>query len=287
MKYITTESGLIIPEDTIDVVLPDETGLNPASEHEDQSDEYARSGIFQEFPSSWIIPLAKLKEMVREAREAKTMADFWCMRMTNQSPTHECVTHATMQAFEACLNRSYGMNGRAPYVSPLSIYLICNPGVRGGTTLSRALNVAHERGFLPDRHGPAGPLTQVGKYPVTLHTTAGRDSVDGGPWVKDSALPANQNDVRAGFRVLTAFNVRTLEQFWSGVARGVVIVYARSGHCIPGTLIDFRGDELIFGYRDSYRIIRWDSASTVRRALGSAFGIAATTKPPKPLGGAK
>jgi len=283
MKYITTESNLLIPESDIDVVLPDETGLDPASEHEDQSDEYARSGIFQEFPVSWIIPVSKWKEAAAEARAAKTMADDWCMRMTNQSPTHECVTHATMQAFESCINRSYGMNGKAPYVSPLSIYLIANPGVRGGTTLSRALNIAHERGFLPDRHGPAGPLSQVGKYPVTLHTTAGRDSVDGGPWVKDSTLPANQNEVRSGFRVLTAFNIRTLEQWVSAVIRGFAVVYARSGHCIPGTLVDFNGNDLIGGYRDSYRIIRWDSASTIRRAVGSAFAIAAVTKPPKQL----
>jgi len=278
-NYIRTTGGLLIPESEIDVDLPYETGLDPASEEEDTSEHYAASGIFQEFPSSWIIPRSKWKEELENAKRLKTLADHWCMRMTNQAPTHECVTHATMQAFESCGNLSYGMAGKFPFVSPLSIYLICNPGVRGGTTLSRALKVAHEIGFLPDRHGPDGPLSQVGKWTVTLHTTAGNDSQDGGPWVAERNLPAGHADVRKNFRVLSAFNIRTVEQAVSAVTRGFAVVYARKGHCIPGTEFDFRNNDLLWGYRDSYRVKRWDSEPTLRRALGSAFAIASVTKP--------
>lgn len=255
-----------------------ETGYNETVAKDDSVETFAAAGMI-EFPSHlWIEP-KDWKEWAEQNDEYKTWPDDYRNRFTNQSPTHECTTHALLQNMEIAWNRQRKSKVNAVYLSAISVYAEANPRIRGGASVQGVMRIAMRRGMLPEVNGPNGPGTQKSLYRHTLTCSAGSSSRDGGPWVPVSRFGDGWENTARHFKPIEVINIDSWEQHVCLVLRGIAVSNGRSGHSIPHVKIVWRDREMYSQYSDSYDLYRYDSISAIKRGVGSAYGIVSTTIP--------
>lgn len=254
------------------------TGYSEDVAKEDSVETFAAAGMV-DFPSHlWIEP-NDWKEWAEQNDEYGTWPEDFRNRFTNQSPTHECTTHALLQNMEIAWNRQRKAKQSAVYLSALSVYAEANPRQWGGASVQGVMKIAMRRGMLPEHNGPLGVGTQKQLYKHTLNLSAGKSSRDGGSWVSLRNFPDGWEATAKHFKPIEVINIDSWEQHVCLVLRGICVSNGRSGHAIPHVKIVWRGGDLFSQYSDSYDLHRYDSVSYIRRGVGSAYGIVTTTLP--------
>lgn len=211
-------------------------------------------------------------------------------RFTNQSPTHECTTHSLRANFEGCRNRQraiifpegpkkdlllpesklYG----SVWVSPLSVYAKANPRKWGGANVRQVMEIACERGMLPEK---IQPFEYGFKHQLQGTTGKGGVNQSSGPWVSEGEFPEGWRETAALFKPLEVMFPASFEEAISLLLNGYIVSVGRDGHAVPWSFINFASQAI--GYVDSYDVIRYDSFARARRAWSGSFSIATVTTP--------
>lgn len=231
-------------------------------------------------------------EVAHECDLNKTWPVNYVDRFTNQDPTHECTCHSLRTNFEAARNRGLGIiypdgpkkdfrydesKRGSVWVSPLSVYAEANPQQWGGANVLQVVNIAANRGLLPDKIQPF----EYG-FKHTLQGTTGRGGKNqsSGSWVSVSRFPDDWRETAKWLRPLEIIVPESFEESVCMILAGIVDSVGRDGHAVPYTKLRFDGKELIGAeYIDSYDVVRYDSVRTMRRAWEGSFGIATVTMP--------
>ena len=248
----------------------------------DNSDEFSMMGA-RDFPESLFIPESDWKDKARENDEKKLWAESFRNRFTNQANTHECTSHSMIQGAEAAYNRSRLGAGVPVFFSPLSVYAEANPRERGGANCRNVLEIAINRGILPDHAGPDGLDAQKKLFKATMQGTAGKGNKNqtSGPFIQVGDFPGAWKETAKHFRPLATdvINPRTVEECICLILHGAVINVGRSGHAVPWNRLVWRDGKMHAAYSDSYDVIRFDSYNTMRGAVGGASSIWTMTAP--------
>jgi hypothetical protein len=245
----------------------------------------------REFPQAlWIEPKDR-PDKARENDKYHTWGLNYVDRFTNQTPTHECTCHDLRTGAEAAYNKQRGIifpDGPkkdfryedsakgAVWLSPLSIYAEANPRQWGGAGCFQVLDIACSRGFLPDKIQPR----DYG-FKHYLQGTAGKGGKNqsSGPWVPLSQFPDGWQETAGLLRPDQVIVTSDPDQALCLLLWGYVLAcYARDGHAIPPAIWNPVQD--IYGYVDSYDVLRWDSASKFRSACRSGVAAITSMKPP-------
>lgn len=273
--------NVVFPDSDVDYVLPKPDGYPDELAKEDTVETFAAAG-FIDFPDKYWIEPSQWEEWARENDKYNTWADDFSNRFTNQSPTHECTCHSLIQCAEIIWNKQRGIVGPdSVFFSALGTYEEANPRQRGGASIRGVLTLAMQRGLVPEHSGPAGPNTQADKFKFTRTGTAGRGNAtqSSGAWLPYSKYPAGHKDTSRHFMPLEIINIRSWEQHFCLLLRGLPIGNGRSGHAIPHVKAVKRGNEWFSQYKDSYDVYRYDSIRMVKSGVGSSFCIASMTTP--------
>jgi hypothetical protein len=226
-------------------------------------------------------------------------------RFTNQTPTHECTTHAFRVVAEACRNRQrrIALGGpvagqRLPisaksasvWLSCISVYAEANPRQRGGANVQQICRIACDRGVLPDKIQPK----DYG-FRYAMAGTCGRGGINqsSGPWpgwsgdtfrTRPSEWPDdNWRDEAKHFKPLECVYVRNADEFDCLLLHGYAISIGRKGHSVPVIGIKYEGNRKLYPYFDSYDRILFDSSAY----YSGAYSILTMTTPDnwdKPVG---
>lgn len=279
----------------LDVVLRNHDGYPVEFEAEDTTDAVrgACGDASRDFPESMWIEPRRWAEFAREVDRNRTWPVNYIDRYTNQSPTHECTTHSLITNGTGARNRSRGIifsdgpkkGFRYPesaefgsvWLSPLSVYAEANPRARGGANVRRVLEIACERGILPEPMQPA----EYG-FKHTLIGTAGKGNSNqsSGKWVSLGQFPDGWRETAALFKPLEVIFPESWEQAICLILNGLFVSVGRNGHAIPWGSLVFEGNNLkAAGYPDSYDLTRYDSLRTIKSAWQGAFAIATMTTP--------
>lgn len=243
-----------------------------------------------EFPKSLWLDEGQRKDKARENDKNKTWGINFLDRMTNQQPSDECTCHMLRAEAEACRNRQRGIifpdgpkaNFRyeesslgSVWLGPLSVYAEANPNIRGGANCRQVLEIACRRGFLPETIQPRDY-----KFKHALHGTTGKGGKNqaSGKWVRLSDFPDGWQETAAWFKPQEVIFTRDWEQAQCLLLWGYVLGYGRNGHAIPPAFWNVASD--VYGYPDSYDVIRYDSAATFRRAVASGVHCIASMPAP-------
>ena len=277
-------------EDSLVDYSPPDSGYDPKFEEEDTTENLYGAGA-RTFPQSLWIPQSEWKDWARENDRMKIWAENFRNRFTNQSPTHECTCHALIQGFEAAWNGQRSSRKSAVFMSALSVYAEANPRIRGGSSMQKTVGIAIRRGILPEHNGPRGESKQKERFKHTLNCTQGKGNsqCSSGPWVSVSNFPQGWKDTARHFRANEVINCESWEQMICCLLQGRVVCVGRKGHAIPYNRVLWRDGRLYAAYSDSYDVIRYDSMSNIRQAVGGSYCIWSTTIPDnwdKPTGGA-
>lgn len=247
---------------------------------EDTSDNFAALPGSREFPDSLWIERSDWKDKARE----NDKYGLWGIstreklgRFTNQSPTHECTCHSLCQGAEAAIRVASGFQYNIA-LSQISIYAEANPNIRGGANCLHVLRIAMERGFLPEpvnTRCKGFELDQKDIFEHTLHGTCGKGNKynSSGSWVPVSRFPNGWKKTAGTLKPIEAVNPRDIEQAICLLLHGYVINVGRNGHAVPWGQVVWRGNEIAIPYSDSYDVVRIDSYSTARGAVGGASAI--------------
>jgi len=284
---MTDSLNVTFDDSLVDWSPTDDTGYSPQVAKEDTCDSYAAAGMV-EFPDHlWIEP--KLwKDVARENDKYKTWPDDWRNRFSNQSPTHECTSHALLQNMEIAWNRQRKSKKDAVYLSPISVYAEANPRQWGGASVQGVMRIAMRRGMLPEHHGPKGQNTQRELFQHTIHGTCGKGNAtqSSGKWVPLKNFPPGWEKTSRHFKPIEVINIRSWEQHVCLVLHCICVSNGRSGHAIPHVKIvwrDGRANDPYYGlhsqYSDSYDMYRFDSIKAIKAGVDSAYGIVSTTRP--------
>jgi hypothetical protein len=277
---MSSSLDLQIDQRLIDVPFkPD--GMLPGGYNE--ADLYAAGA--EPFPDSLLVPRGDWDHWINEQDKDKSSALDFSGRWTHQGGSHECVCHASVQAFECAYNRQFAGLNYAFYGAPLALYTLITGGRQyGGSNVNDALRMMMSRGILPEHDGPewlGGKGGQAKRFKHTVHQTSGR-SEDHWPtkgWIRPDDLPEGNEQTSRHFRVLKAFYIGGSEQHFSALLRGYGIVNGRNGHSIyHGKGVKSNGSYLS-KYRDSYNRDLFDS----ERMTGGGYAIASVTTPDDPL----
>ena len=220
----------------------------------------------------------------------KTWGRFYIDRFTNQNPTHECTCHALRTVAEGCWNRQRGIifpdgpkkdfryeesSRGSIWLSPLSIYAEANPRQWGGASCRQVLEIAIRRGFLPDKIQPADY-----KFKHTLQGTTGKGGKNqsSGDWLRVSQFPDGWEETAKFLRPQEVIITSNWEHAQCLLLAGYILEGGRDGHAIPYSFWDWEND--LYGYIDSYDVIRYDTPARFRRAVASSvYTIASMTLP--------
>lgn len=274
---MSDSTNVVFDDNDLDHTPEHTTGYAEDAPQVDTSDNLAGLGT-REFPDHlWIDP-KDWKDKARENDKYGLWPEDYINRQTNQTPTHECTTHALLQNMEIAWNRQREGQGMPFYASALSVYAEANPRQWGGSSMQKTLGIAMRRGMLPEHNGPDG-TNQRELYKHTLNLSSGRDDEQGGPWVRLSNFPDGWNDTSRHFKPLEVINIRTWEQSVCVILNGICDSVGRRGHAIPYVKIVWRDGRLYARYSDSYRVFRYDSVSNIRAGVGGSYGIVTTTTP--------
>jgi hypothetical protein len=244
----------------------------------------------RKFPASMLVPRDVRKDMARENDRLKTWGVNYLDRFTHQGNSHECSAHAVTRSIEAARNRHRGIiypdgprkdfrytdsSKGSVWLSPLSLYLEANPGIRGGSNIVRNVNIAQRRGSLPDRVQPA----EYGFRHTLQGSAGGRNSSNQsiGPWVSLRNLPEGFEETSKHFRPLEIFIIENEDEGISALLHGGVIAYGRRGHAVPVARWDHGQD--VYAYVDSYDRVLYDSAATFRSACRGAVCVWTVKQP--------
>jgi len=272
------------PDELVDYVLPKPSGYPDNLAARDTPENLEMMGA-RDFPDSlWVEP-SEWKDVARENDKYKTWAMDRRNRWTNQSPSHECTSHALVQCFETTWNaqaesssswESQGKSGHPVCVSQISIYAEANPRQWGGAGCQQVLGIALRRGFIPE---PIWGQEKLFKH--TLHGTAGKGGANNsnGPWVPVSRFPDGWQETAMHLRPLEIINPRSYEQVVCCLLAGRAVGVGRSGHSIPYCSVVWRDNQLYAAYSDSYDVIRYDSLRMIRSAVGGSYCVWSTTTP--------
>ena len=290
---------MISPE-LIDVVLPENTGypLELAAKDTDEAIWDAMGDTAREFPNSLYVEPSEVRERADYNDKHGLWAEDYWDRFTNQSPTHECTTHAGVSVMEACWNRQRRIclggpvaGERKPiseksasvWFSCISVYCEANPGQWGGANVREILNIAVERGFLPDDTQPRDygfrhtfPGT-CGKGGINQSRTGTWPGWSGGTFRRlPSSWPDdNWRETAKHFRPLECVIPQSTAQYDSLLIHGFSISIGRSGHSVPIGRIVYDGGRKLYRYRDSYDVFRYDS----RAYPSGSYSIITCTQP--------
>lgn len=292
-------STLTITPDVVDVVLP-ESGYPDDLAREDTPEALkdAFGSTSRDFPDElWIEPKDRKERAEQNDKEGLWAIDY-LDRFTNQSPTHECTCHSLRAVAEASRNRQRRISLGGPkkgerlaisaesasvWFSTLSIYSRANPGERGGANVRRVCEIAVEQGFLPDETQP-----REFNFKHTMKGTRGRgnnNQSSGGDypgwrdgdfrnkpssWVDDDWKKTSRH-----FKPLECVNPRNADELECLLLHGFGVGVGRSGHAVPYVFIKYEGNRKMYGYVDSYDVIRFDS----RPAWSGSFSILIMTAP--------
>lgn len=250
----------------------------------------ACSSALRDFPQSFWVDPKDRADKARENDKNNTWPVNFCDRFTNQDPTHECTTHSEVVNFIIARNYHRGLifpdgpkkdfryeesQRGSVWPSPLSVYIEANPGQWGGAGVIQVLDIACRRGHLPDK---IQPFDYGFKHYLHGTTGKGNSNQSSGPWVKLKNLPEGWQDTGKLLMPKEVIVTDDWEQALCIVLNGRAFSVGRKGHAIPYTHWNER--EQAMGYVDSYNVIRWDSASTVRQAVRyGGFSIISTTTP--------
>lgn len=247
----------------------------------------------RDFPKAlWIEP-KDWADKARDNDKYNTWAMNYVDRFTNQSPTHECTCHSLRTNAEVARNRQRGIiypdgpkkGFRYPesskgsvWLSPLSVYAEANPGQWGGANVQQVLNIAAKRGFLPDK---IQPFEYHFKHQLQGTTGQGGMNQSSGPWVRLSNFPSGWEETAKWFKPLEVIFPDSWEQAVCLLLHGFAVSVGRSGHAVPWCQARFSGDSFSgAAYPDSYDVVRFDSAGTVRGCGGNgSFCIISMTTP--------
>lgn len=243
----------------------------------------------RDFPDALYIDPSNWADKARDNDKYKTWPINYVDRFTNQDPTHECTCHALRAVAEGCRNKQLGIiypdgpkKGQrydqskqgSVWLSPLSVYAEANPRQWGGAGCQQVLNIACNRGFLPEKIQPA----EYG-FQHTLQGTTGRGGVNqsSGPWVRVSGFPDGWQETARQFKPQEVIITESFEQVVSLVLHGYLIEVGRSGHAIPYAFWNVSQNAM--GYVDSYDVVRYDSKRTVQGCSRGGFAIISMTTP--------
>jgi hypothetical protein len=290
----------------IDVTLPlDEQGYPEHLAAEDTPDVLrdvcmAAGMTVVPFPEHFRIPRRNWLEVQKLGEKNRTRPIDFLDRHTNQTPTHECTCHAAGKGFEAARNRQRRIAcgppvaGQMPtvesasvWLSKLSVYAEANPRERGGANVRQVLEISGRRGWLPDLKQP-----RDWGFRHAMQGTAGKGGAcqSNGPfpgWSRSDFIrkPAgwvdgNWQDTAKHFRPLEVVFPRDFEEavcleLGGPEAMGIGLVTGGRGHSIWYGFVDVENE--VFGYPDSYDVIRYDSFRSWRS--GGIYGIVSTTTP--------
>lgn len=300
---------MIFPElrnEIVDVVLPDHDGypddLAKYDTPEAMRDAFGETAT--DFPEElWIEPKDR-KERAEMNDEMGLWAGNYIDRYTNQSPTHECTSHALRCVAESCWNRQRRIALGGPqddkrldisaksasvWLSCVSIYAEANPREWGGANVQQVCRIAVERGFLPD-------IVQPRDYGFrhTMCGTRGKGGVNqsgdsnGGPypwpgWTSgddfrsypDHWTDENWRETSKHFRPLECVYPRNTDEFQCLLLHGYGIGIGRSGHSVPIMAMKYDGNRVYYPYFDSYDRTLYDS----RAYYSGAYAILSMTQP--------
>jgi hypothetical protein len=243
----------------------------------------------RDFPDALYIEPSNWADKARDNDKYHTWGLNYVDRFTNQDPTHECTCHALRTVAEGCRNKQLGIiypdgpkkghrydqsKRGSVWLSPLSVYAEANPGQWGGAGCQQVLNIACNRGFLPEKIQPA----EYG-FKHTLQGTTGRGGVNqsSGPWVRVGGFPDGWKETAKNFKPQEVIICENFEQVVSLVLHGYLLEVGRNGHAIPYAFWNVQ--ENAMGYVDSYEIVRYDSKRTVQGCSNGAFAIISMTTP--------
>lgn len=266
----------------IDLILPDETGYSEAVAAEDTPEALLDccGSVSIEFPDEWWIDEKDWKDWARENDKNKTWGINYVDRFTMQHPTHECTCHMLRTEAEAARNRARGLifsDGPkkdfrysesaeigSVWLSPLSIYAEANPRQWGGASCRQVLDIAIRRGFLPETIQPRNY-----GFKHSLHGTAGQGNSNqsSGPWVPLSRFPEGWQETAKWFKPREVIVTTDWRKAMCMLLRGQVLGYGRDGHAVPPSFWNVASN--VFGYPDSYNLIRYDSLERFKRACAS------------------
>jgi hypothetical protein len=250
---------------------------------------YSESELYsagaEQFPDSLLIPRGDWDHWIAEQDKDKSSALDFSARWTHQGGSHECVCHASVQAFEVAYNRQFSCLDYCFYGSPLALYTRITGGRQmGGSNVNDALREMMARGVLPEHDGPewlGGKGGQAKRFKHTVHQTSGR-SEDHWPtkgWIRESQFGDGWEDTARHFRVLKAFYIGNSQQHFSALLRGYGIVNGRGGHSIFHCKAVKSSAKYLSKYRDSYNRDLFDSEGMT----GGGYAIAVVTMPADPL----
>jgi len=243
----------------------------------------------RDFPQElWIEP-KDWKDKAAENDKYHTWAMNYIDRFTNQNPTHECTCHSLRANFKAARNRQRGIifpDGPkvdhryetsakgSVWVAPNSVYPEANPRQWGGAGIVQVLEIAVRRGMLPEKIQPH----EYGfKHAVNGTTGKGGKNQSSGPWLPLSQFPAGWQETAKLFVPLEIIFPESYEQAVCLLLHGRVVSVGRSGHAVPWAM--WMASNGGAGYPDSYDVIRYDSAGTLKSAWRGSFSIATVTTP--------
>lgn len=281
-------SFIKIDEHLLDHVHKIDTGYNADRMKEDSPEAIrdACGAAARDFPSEWWIEPREWEDWARKNDENHTWPMNYIDRYTNQDPTHECTCHSLTRAGEGAWNLGRGIiyrdgpqkgfryaESQAVWFSPLSIYAEANPRQWGGANVRQVMEIACDRGFLPDKIQPR----EYG-FKHTLQGTTGRgnNNQSSGKWVGVRDFPEGWQETAKHFRPLEVVFAGSWEEAVCCVLRSRFYCVGRKGHAIPwGQWLPGQG----MAYPDSYDVTRYDSQATVKSAWEGGFAIASMTVP--------
>lgn len=300
-------SKVVVDRKDVDVVLPEHDGYPEELAKLDTQAAICEAfgDANREFPRSlWIEPKDRA-ERAKINDEYGLWAGNFIDRYTNQSPTHECTTHAFRAVFEACRNRQrrIALGGpvaskRLPiseksgsvWMSCVSLYAEANPRQYGGANVQQICRIAIDRGVLPDKVQP-----KQYNFRHTMQGTCGKGGINqsSGPWPGWSGgdfrnKPIGWSDgewreTAKNFKPLECVYPRNSDEFDCLLLNGYAIGIGRKGHSVPIVGIKYEGSRKLYPYFDSYDRLLFDSSAYHQ----GAYAILTTTAPDdwdKPVG---
>ena len=242
-------------------------------------DQLLQAGA-KRFPESLLIDRSEWDDRIEELDKQKQWAEDYSGRHSNQSNSHECVSHASVNNAQIAWNRQYNGMDHDVWFSPLALYTRVTGGSRwGGSNVLSTMREMMANGLIPDHDGPAGKNSQQKLFDHTLHETSGRTE-DWWPtsgWVRPSELPDGWKETAKHFRPLEVYTIPhgSREAHASALLRGWCCTNGRSGHSIAHVKLAKEGGRYLSRYKDSYGpgSFRYDS----ERMWGGGFVIRSMT----------
>lgn len=223
----------------------------------------AVSPIFEEHFAEDIIPQSDWKDLVDTHKPNYAQATTW---QYDQDGEGTCTSNAQSGCVSCVWTNTFGKEfAIAP--SPISIYRFCASGPNSGSSVSCNVKRARDNGcLLIDNAQNRKVLDAMGLDPN--HTIK---AVGYSQRLPDGAM----EETAPYFRIDEAYQIATIEGFFTALIKGFFINYGRSGHAIRGTDAVYRAKWLC-KYHNSWGVwgddgYGYDDFDYIRRT-SAAYG---------------